>query len=263
MRKHVRIVVLVVTLFTIIAAVGLSAAGKIANNNTQNQTDKAPAADSTSAVSASASQSGELAASDAFASAPADTKSNTTETVPPSALENAADTGTNKKENTVMIDITMKDGGVIRLELDSEAAPLTVANFVALVEDEFYDGLIFHRIIPNFMVQGGDPEGSGMGGSDAQIKGEFASNGWENPISHARGVISMARSQDKNSASSQFFITNGDAQFLDGDYAAFGRVVEGMDVIDRISAVKTGAQDRPEEDVVIETIRVVATDEAS
>lgn len=158
-----------------------------------------------------------------------------------------------------MVEITMEDGGVIRLELDSEAAPVTVENFVSLVEDEFYDGLIFHRIIPDFMIQGGDPEGTGMGGPGHQITGEFASNGWDNPISHTPGVISMARSGDPNSAGSQFFITHGDASFLDGDYAAFGRVVEGMDIVDQIATVPTDSGDRPLEDVVIKTIRVVDT----
>ncbi len=162
-----------------------------------------------------------------------------------------------EKGEPVMVEITMKDGGVILLELDAEAAPITVENFVQLVEEEFYDGLIFHRIIPDFMVQGGDPTGTGMGGPGHQIKGEFKKNGWDNPISHKRGVISMARSKDPDSAGSQFFITHGDASFLDGNYAAFGHVVEGMDVVDRIAAVPTDSSDRPLEDVVIESIRVV------
>jgi peptidyl-prolyl cis-trans isomerase B (cyclophilin B) len=123
------------------------------------------------------------------------------------------------------------------------------------VDEGFYDGLTFHRIIPDFMIQGGDPDGTGMGGSDEQIKGEFSANGWDNPISHARGVISMARSGDPNSASSQFFITNTDADFLDGQYAAFGVVTSGMEVVDEISAVKTGANDMPDTPVVIKTIR--------
>lgn len=165
--------------------------------------------------------------------------------------------GTAKKGETIMVEITMKDRGVIRLELDAEAAPLTVENFVQLVEEEFYDGLIFHRVIQDFMIQGGDPTGTGMGGPGHQIKGEFKSNGWDNPISHTRGVISMARSQDPDSAGSQFFITHGDATFLDGDYAAFGCVVEGMDVVDAIATAATDSGDRPKEDVVIESIRVV------
>lgn len=139
-----------------------------------------------------------------------------------------------------MVEITMQDGGVIKLQLDREAAPITVANFEKLVGEGFYDGLTFHRAIDGFMIQGGDPEGTGMGGSDEQIKGEFADNGWDNPISHVRGVISMARSRNPDSASSQFFITNGDARrSLDGGYAAFGTVLEGMDVVDAIAQMPT------------------------
>lgn len=156
-----------------------------------------------------------------------------------------------------MVEITMQDGGIIRLELDKDTAPITVDNFVSLVNDEFYDGLIFHRIIKDFMVQGGDPTGTGMGGPGHEIKGEFAANGWENSISHVPYVISMARSQDFDSAGSQFFITHGDATFLDGNYAAFGRVVEGQDVVDAMATVATNSDDRPLEDVVIQTIRIV------
>ena len=155
-----------------------------------------------------------------------------------------------------IIEITMSDGGKIEVELDAEAAPITVANFLNLVDEGFYNGLTFHRIIPNFMIQGGDPEGTGAGGSANKIKGEFAINDWDNPISHKRGVISMARLEhDYNSASCQFFITNTDAEYLDGGYAAFGRVVSGMDVVDEISAVSTDANDRPDTPVVIESIR--------
>jgi len=157
-----------------------------------------------------------------------------------------------------MIRITMKDGGIIDLELDKAAAPITVENFEKLVKDGFYDGLIFHRIIPGFMIQGGDPEGTGMGGPGWHIKGEFAANGWDNPISHTRGVISMARAQDPNSAGSQFFIMHADADYLDGQYAAFGRVISGMDVVDRIACVPTSRwNNRPYEDQVIDTVRIV------
>lgn len=132
-------------------------------------------------------------------------------------------------------EITVQDYGTIVVALDSSAAPLTVANFIKLAEEGFYDGLTFHRIIAGFMIQGGDPNGDGTGGAAEQIKGEFAANGVENPLSHTRGTISMARNGiDMDSASSQFFITHGDAEFLDGDYAAFGTVTEGMDVVDRI-----------------------------
>ena len=157
-----------------------------------------------------------------------------------------------------MIRITMKDGGVIDLELDKKAAPVTVENFEKLVKDKFYDGLIFHRVIPGFMIQGGDPEGTGMGGPGWHIKGEFAANGWDNPIAHKRGVISMARAQDPNSAGSQFFIMHGDASYLDGQYAAFGKVVRGIEVVDKIAGVPTSRwNNRPYEDQVIDTIRIV------
>ena len=130
--------------------------------------------------------------------------------------------------------IDIKDYGTVTAALDGTAAPDTVANFVKLAESGFYDGLTFHRIIDGFMIQGGDPNGNGTGGSDETIKGEFSENGFENPLSHARGAISMARSQDMNSASSQFFIVQSDSTFLDGSYAAFGYVTEGMDVVDKI-----------------------------
>ncbi|MDR1560297.1 MAG: peptidylprolyl isomerase [Clostridiales bacterium] len=157
------------------------------------------------------------------------------------------------------VEIEMQDGGKIQLELDSKNAPITVENFVSLVSSGFYDGLTFHRIIPDFMIQGGDPEGTGMGGSDTNIKGEFSGNGVDNKISHVRGVISMARSQDNDSASSQFFITNADSTFLDGEYAAFGTVISGMDVVDKISAVPTtgGNENRPLEPVVIKSITII------
>ena len=151
----------------------------------------------------------------------------------------------------------MENGGVIDLELDAAAAPLTVENFLKLVNEGFYDGLTFHRIIPGFMIQGGCPDGTGMGGPGWHIKGEFQKNGWENPIRHSRGVISMARAMDPNSAGSQFFIMHADAPHLDGSYAAFGRVVNGMDVVDEIAAVATGYGDKPQQPVVIETMRVV------
>lgn len=135
---------------------------------------------------------------------------------------------------TYEAEIVVKDYGTIKVELDADTAPITVTNFVQLARDGFYDGLTFHRIIDGFMIQGGDPNGNGTGGSDTKIKGEFSSNGVENDISHVRGVISMARSTDKNSASSQFFIVQQDSTYLDGDYAAFGQVTEGMDVVDAI-----------------------------
>jgi len=130
------------------------------------------------------------------------------------------------------VQITMQDGGTFVIELYPEHAPLTVANFEKLVKQGFYDGLTFHRVIDGFMAQGGDPDGTGCGGSDETVKGEFRANGVNNTLSHTRGVVSMARSANPNSASSQFFICYGDCTFLDGNYAAFGKVVEGMDVVD-------------------------------
>ena len=144
-----------------------------------------------------------------------------------------------------MILMELENGKTVKIELDETAAPLTVANFKKLVARGFYDGLTFHRVIPGFMIQGGDPLGNGMGGADENIKGEFAQNGVKNPLRHTRGVISMARAFDPNSASSQFFIMHADAPHLDGAYAAFGRVTEGMDAIDEIAAVPTDMRDKP------------------
>ena len=156
-----------------------------------------------------------------------------------------------------IVTITMENGDVMKAELYPEIAPESVNNFISLINKKFYDGIIFHRVIKGFMIQGGDPEGTGMGGSKEKIKGEFAKNGVNNPISHVRGVISMARSQNPNSASSQFFICHADSTYLDGQYAAFGRVIEGMDVVDEIASVPTSKNDRPYEDVVIKSITVI------
>ena len=155
-----------------------------------------------------------------------------------------------------IVTIKMFDGGVIKAELYPEIAPNTVANFVSLVQSGFYDGLIFHRVIPGFMIQGGDPTGTGMGGPGYAIKGEFASNGFDNPLSHERGVISMARAQDPDSAGSQFFIMHADGNFLDGEYAAFGRVIEGIEAVDHVAQAETDAYDKPVEDQVIQSITV-------
>ena len=144
-----------------------------------------------------------------------------------------------------MVRITMEDGGVIDIELNEEAAPITCENFKKLVSEGFYNGLTFHRVIPGFMIQGGCPLGNGTGGPGWNIKGEFAANGVNNPIKHTRGVISMARSMNPNSAGSQFFIMHEDAPHLDGQYAAFGKVVSGMDVVDRIASVPTDWNDKP------------------
>ena len=139
----------------------------------------------------------------------------------------------------------MENGGKIEIELYPETAPITVKNFEKLVSEGFYDGLIFHRVIPGFMIQGGDPQGNGMGGAKNKIKGEFRANGVKNDLKHTRGVISMARSFDPNSASSQFFIMHADAPHLDGQYAAFGKVVSGIEAVDEIASIPTDYSDRP------------------
>ena len=148
-------------------------------------------------------------------------------------------------KTTDLVRIEMENGTSIVLELDEKSAPITTKNFKKLDAERFYDGLIFHRVIAGFMIQGGDPTGTGMGGSKETIKGEFLYNGVKNPLSHARGVISMARSQMPDSASSQFFICHADATFLDGQYAAFGKVVEGIETVDAIASVPTDRADKP------------------
>lgn len=159
------------------------------------------------------------------------------------------------KENPI-VTITMENDKKIVIELEPKTAPNTVANFISLVEDGFYDGLIFHRVIPGFMVQGGDPNGTGMGGPDYAIKGEFSSNGFENTLTHERGVLSMARSQHPDSAGSQFFIMTEAASHLDGQYAAFGKVTEGMDVVDEIVAAERDGNDKPLEDQKMKKVEV-------
>lgn len=156
-----------------------------------------------------------------------------------------------------IVTIEMENGDIIKAELYPEVAPNTVNNFISLVKNRFYDGVIFHRVIRGFMIQGGDPTGTGMGGADENIVGEFALNGHPNPISHKRGAISMARAQDFNSASSQFFIVHEDAPYLDEQYAAFGHVVDGMDVVDEIANVPTGYMDRPRTDMRMKKVTLV------
>jgi len=152
--------------------------------------------------------------------------------------------------------IDMANGDVMKLELYPDVAPNTVANFIELANAGFYDGLIFHRVIPGFMIQGGDPTGSGMGGPGYTIKGEFTANGFENGLSHERGVISMARAQHPDSAGSQFFIMHADYPALDGQYAAFGRVIEGIEAVDHVAETQTDSNDRPLQEQTIKTIRV-------
>ena len=156
------------------------------------------------------------------------------------------------EKETDLVRIEMENGGVMVVRLFPETAPLTVANFRKLVKKGFYDGLIFHRVIPGFMIQGGDPTGTGTGGPGWTIKGEFAANGVKNDLKHTRGVISMARSMAPDSAGSQFFIMHDDAPHLDGSYAAFGKVVKGIETVDKIAAVKTDRNYKPLTDVIIQ-----------
>ncbi|GAA0715135.1 peptidylprolyl isomerase [Paraclostridium ghonii] len=156
--------------------------------------------------------------------------------------------------------IKVKDYGTIEAELYPHIAPNTVNNFIELANSKFYDGLIFHRVVKDFVIQGGDPEGSGVGGPGYSIKGEFDDNGFENDIKHEKGVLSMARSQQPDSAGSQFFIVTKEAPNLDKQYAAFGKVIKGMDVVDKINNVEVGNQDKPKKNVVIESINVDTKD---
>ena len=160
-----------------------------------------------------------------------------------------------EKENTMVV-IELENGKKIKLELYPDKAPITCENFEKLVREGFYDGLIFHRVIKGFMIQGGDPQGTGMGGSKEKIKGEFAMNGVPNDLKHTRGVISMARSMNPNSASSQFFIMHKDAPHLDGQYAAFGKVVEGIEAVDEIAETKTDYNDRPLSDIKMKKVYI-------
>ncbi len=158
-------------------------------------------------------------------------------------------------ENNPKVVIDMGSYGVMELELFPSVAPITVENFLMLVDQKFYDGIIFHRVIKGFMIQGGDPKGLGIGGSKDKIKGEFISNGVKNLLKHSRGVISMARTNDPNSATSQFFIMHKDAPHLDGAYAAFGVVTKGIEVVDKIADSKTNFSDKPLNDIKIQSIR--------
>lgn len=155
-----------------------------------------------------------------------------------------------------IVTFEMENGDVFKAELYPEIAPNTVKNFISLVNHNFYDGVIFHRVIKGFMIQGGDPEGIGIGGPGYAIKGEFAANGFENNLKHDRGVLSMARSMMPDSAGSQFFVMHKDSPHLDGQYAAFGRVIEGIEIIDKIAEAKTNRQDKPKKDQKIEKVTV-------
>ena len=157
----------------------------------------------------------------------------------------------------IRIRIIMENGKEMEAELYPDVAPLTVANFVELIKEKFFDGIIFHRVIKGFMIQGGDPTGTGMGGSKKTIKGEFLSNGFVNELKHERGVLSMARTMDPNSASSQFFIMHQNAPHLDGQYAAFGKITKGIETVDEIANVRTDFRDKPLEDQRIQTIEII------
>ena len=159
-------------------------------------------------------------------------------------------------EQNPIVTITMKNGDVMKAELYPEIAPNTVNNFISLINKKFYDGLIFHRVIEGFMLQGGDPQGIGIGGPGYGIKGEFAQNGFKNDLKHTAGVLSMARSMHPDSAGSQFFIMHRDAPHLDGAYAAFGKITEGQDIVDKIAQVPTDYNDKPLEEQVMETVTV-------
>ncbi len=155
-----------------------------------------------------------------------------------------------------VVTFTMEDGGTFKAELYPDVAPQSVYNFISLIKKDFYNGLIFHRVIPGFMIQGGDPEGSGMGGPGYSIKGEFASNGFKNELKHTKGVLSMARSMMPNSAGSQFFIMHETSPHLDGEYAAFGKIIEGQEIVDAIALADTDRSDRPLKEQVMKTVTV-------
>ena len=174
----------------------------------------------------------------------------------PQIEENLATNERSSDMSLPIVTITMEGGGVIKLELYPEIAPNTVNNFIYLANSGFYNGLIFHRVIPGFMIQGGCPDGSGMGNPGYSIRGEFGNNNFPNSIRHERGVISMARAQPFDSAGSQFFIMHADAFFLDNDYASFGRVLEGIEIVDQIAGTQTGPMDRPVSEQVIKEITV-------
>lgn len=159
-----------------------------------------------------------------------------------------------------IVTIKMKNGNIMKAELYPDLAPNTVNNFISLIKKGFYDGVIFHRVIPGFMIQGGDPEGTGMGGPGYSIKGEFTGNGFKNDLKHTKGVLSMARAQHPDSAGSQFFIMVADSPHLDGSYAAFGKLIEGQDVADEIVSSQTDRRDRPYEDQVIKSVTVETFD---
>ena len=208
----------------------------------------------TAAANTMTGKEGELTASGTEQQSNESEREEQTEPASAGSESNQSQEGTDMKNPIATI--TMKDGGVMKLELYPDVAPNTVKNFISLANSGFYDGLIFHRVIAGFMIQGGDPNGNGMGGPGYSIKGEFTGNGFTNDLKHSRGVISMARAMDPDSAGSQFFIMHVDYPYLDGQYAAFGMMTEGFTVLDSIATTETDRNDRPLNPVVIDTIRV-------
>lgn len=209
-----------------------SSASSKAESSAGSKADSSAVSKADSSAAVSKTESAAVSKSDSSAVSKADSSSSQTAT---KAAESKADQSDVTPAGDIIAVIDVKDYGTIKVKLEPDAAPITVENFVSLAKKGFYDGLTFHRIMKGFMIQGGDPLGNGTGGSGKTIKGEFSGNGVKNPLKHTRGVISMARSNDPNSASSQFFIMHQDASHLDGQYAAFGKVTEGMDVVDKIA----------------------------
>lgn len=226
-------------LFSILLALLLTFGCTVATANSTNETS----------FSSDAAPAGQISEAD-----DAQQSAQTNETQETSNETQQTEEGTTMKNPIATI--TMKDGGVMKLELYPDVAPNTVKNFISLANSGFYDGLIFHRVIAGFMIQGGDPNGNGMGGPGYSIKGEFSGNGFTNDLKHSRGVISMARAMDPDSAGSQFFIMHVDYPYLDGQYAAFGMMTEGFTVLDSIATTETDRNDKPLNPVVIDTIRV-------
>jgi len=174
----------------------------------------------------------------------------------PNKKNEGASVGSTNENKNPIVTIEMENGDIIKIELYPDIAPNTVNNFISLVNKKFYDGVIFHRVIPGFMIQGGDPQGTGTGGPGYSIKGEFTSNGFKNDLKHTRGVVSMARTPDPDSAGSQFFIMVDEAPHLDGEYAAFGKVIEGMEAVDKIVSVERDSRDKPLKEQKMKSVTV-------
>lgn len=243
-RKHERLLVLSM-IFTVFILILTSCGSKTNNNNEVSNEDNQVNNEQAS----SQNKSNNNEENNNQTSTEGDAQNNT----PENEFEEPNDYSSDSNPE---VTITMENGDDIIVELYPDVAPNTVANFISLVEDGFYDGLIFHRVIPGFMIQGGDPEGNGTGGPGYGIAGEFNTNDFENDLLHDRGVISMARSQDPDSAGSQFFLMAEDSPHLDGEYAGFGKITSGIEVVDDIVSVETVANDKPKEDQRIETITV-------